>query len=138
MKEEKQKSVWAVWLFIGLTALIFPLQLVVDKFELPLGEASYALMIVVGSYLGFDQLASYAKTKTLNPGDKFTGSYKKLLHITIAMFLLLGELIILQFLSPNIKMPLGEMILCVGAVAGIFVGGNKANNIAESTNGGNK
>lgn len=130
-----QKSVWAVWLFIGLVSLIFPLQLFVS-FNLPLRESAYALMMVVGAYLGFDQLATFTKTKTLKPGDKFTGSYKKLLHITIAMFCLLLELIILQFLCVEIEMPLGEMILCVGAVAGIFVGGNKANNMAEATNGG--
>lgn len=127
--EQKQKSSWAVWLFIGIVALIFPLQFFVN-FEMPFTEAVYALMIVVGAYIGFDQLASYKKTQKMPQNIKYTGSYKKLLYITIAMFFLLFEVVIIQAFFSDYKFPLGEMMICTGTVAGVFVGGNKANNVA--------
>lgn len=129
MENEKQKSAWAVWTIIIITAFIFPLQFCVN-FELPFSEAVYALMIVVGAYVGLDQLASFKQTQILPKDIKYTGSYQKLLAIMIAMFILLIEVLVLQSFFSEYKLPLGEMMICVGAVASVFVGGNKANNLA--------
>ncbi|MEJ2248051.1 MAG: hypothetical protein P8Y70_00140 [Candidatus Lokiarchaeota archaeon] len=134
MNNIHQKTVWVVWLIIIAVMLLFPLQLVV-AFEIPFGGAVWALLFTVGGYMGFDQFATIITTKKMKPGFKYTGSYRKLLYITIALWLIVTEALIFQSLLPNIPLPLDNLFFAVGVVSGIFAGGNKMNNAVELEGG---
>ena len=126
----RTKTVWVVWLIILSVAILFPLQLIVN-FEIPFSGAMYALMLIVGGYVGLDQFATIVTTKKLPNGFKYTGSYRKLLFIVIAMWGLLFEALIFQVIIVNVKLPLDELFVAVGIISGFFAGGNKLNNANE-------
>ena len=119
-----------VWLMIISFMVLFPLQLIV-KFDIPFSGAIYALMLIVGGYVGLDQFSTIVTTKKLPDGYKYTGSYKKLLFIVIAMWALLFEALIFQGIISDKQFPLDELFIAVGIVSGIFAGGNKMNNANE-------
>ena len=133
----KQKTSWVVWLMIISIALLFPLQLIVT-FEIPFDGAIWALLFVVGGYMGFDQFATVVTSRALPEGYKYTGSYKKLLFITIALWIVLFESIIFQAILSKIELPLNQLFIAVGLISGIFAGGNKLNNAAEKVHGENE
>lgn len=138
IKEIKpQKTVWVVWLIIISIFLLFPLQLIVT-FEIPFDGAIWALLLIVGGYMGFDQFATVVTSRAMPSGYKYTGSYQKLLFITIALWILLIEAIIFQGILIQIKLPLDQLFFAVGIISGIFAGGNKLNNVAEQNEGGEK
>lgn len=138
IKEIKpQKTVWVVWLIIISVFLLFPLQLIVT-FEIPFDGAIWALLLIVGGYMGFDQFATVVTSRSLPAGFKYTGSYQKLLFITIALWVILIEAIIFQGILIQIKLPLDQLFFAVGVISGIFAGGNKLNNVAEQNEGGEK
>lgn len=126
----KTKTVWVVWLIIITVGVLFPLQLLLD-FPLPFGGALYALMFIVGGYVGFDQFSTVVASRKMPTGFKYTGSYKKLFFIVIGMWILLIEAIIFQAILTTIQLPLDQMFVAVGIVSGLFAGGNKLNNAAE-------
>lgn len=125
------KTVWVVWLYMLTYALMLGMQLIVD-FAMPLDGATYALFLVVGGYVGMDEFAGFVASKRLPTGVKYTGSYSKLLRIVVAMFLISIEAIVIQALVPEQQLPLDQIVLAAGLVAGIFAGGNKAKNAAET------
>jgi len=135
MKNQITKTVWVVWLIILSVGILFPLQLIVN-FEIPFSGAMYALMLIVGGYVGLDQFATITTTKKLPNGFKYTGSYKKLLFIVIAMWGLLFEALIFQAIITNVKLPLDELFVAVGIISGFFAGGNKLNNANEGLHSG--
>ena len=130
MKNQITKTVWIVWLIILSTAILFPLQIIVN-FEIPFSGAMYALMLIVGGYVGLDQFATITTSRKLPNGFKYTGSYRKLLFIVIAMWGLLFEALIFQAIITNVKLPLDELFVAVGIISGFFAGGNKLNNANE-------
>ena len=130
----KQKSVWVVWLIILSVFFLFPLQMIVN-FNIPFDGAIWALFFIVGGYMGFDQFATIVTSKKMAEGYKYTGSYKKLLFITISLWILLLEALIFQSFLKEIKLPLDQLFVAVGVISGIFAGGNKLNNAAEKQGG---
>ena len=126
----RQKTVWVVWLILISVMALFPLQLLVN-FEIPFDGAIWALLFIVGGYMGFDQFSTITASRKLPDGFKYTGSYKKLLFITIAIWVILIEGMVFQGLLEDIKLPLDQLFIAVGIVSGIFAGGNKLNNAAE-------
>ncbi len=133
----RQKTSWVVWLILISVALLFPLQLIVI-FEIPFDGAIWALFLIVGGYMGFDQFATIVASRKMPKGYKYTGSYQKLLFITIALWVILIEAIIFQGILVQIKLPLDQLFFSVGLISGIFAGGNKMNNAAEQYNGEEK
>jgi uncharacterized membrane protein len=129
-RKTKQKTFWIVFLILATVAFMFPLQMIVN-FEIPFDGAIWALLFIVGGYVGFDQFATVVTTKQMEPGFKYTGSYKKLLSITIALWIILVEALIFQTILKEIKLPLDQLFVSVGVISGIFAGGNKLNNAAE-------
>jgi hypothetical protein len=126
----RQKTGWAVWALIVSYAAMLGLQLIVN-FALPLDGATWAVMMVVGAYVGADEFASYVTSKKMPKGAKYTGSYKKLLRIVVAMMVLVVEAIVVQALIPDVALPLDQLMVALGIVTGLFAGGNKASNAAE-------
>jgi hypothetical protein len=124
------KTAWVVWLYIILYAALLILQSVVN-FAMPIDGATWALLAVVGGYVGMDQFAAFVASKKLPSGMKYTGSYKKLLQIVIAMFALAIIAIVVQAVAPDYELPLDRLMMAAGFVAGLFAGGNKAANAAE-------
>ena len=124
------KTAWIVWLYIVLYAALLGLQAVVN-FAMPLDGATWALLAVVGGYTGMDEFATYVTSKKLPKGQKYTGSYKKLLKIVVAMFVLVVVAIVVQAIEPDYQLPLDRLTMAAGLTAGLFAGGNKANNAAE-------
>lgn len=129
-KIQKMPTAWVVWLFIVMYGAMLYLQTVVS-FALPIDGATWALMFVVGGYVGLDEFASYVSSKKLPKGVKYTGSYKKLLYIVVAMFALTLAAIYVQSITPNYELPLDNLAMAAGLTAGLFAGGNKAANAAE-------
>lgn len=130
----RQKTSWVVWLILVSVAVLFPLQLIVI-FEIPFDGAIWALLLIVGGYMGFDQFATIVASRHMPEGYKYTGSYRKLLFITIALWFILIEAIIFQGILSGIRLPLDQLFFAVGLISGIFAGGNKMNNAAEQING---
>lgn len=130
----KQKTSWIVWLTLISVAFLFPLQLIV-KFAIPFDGAIWALLFTVGGYMGFDQFATVVSSRQMPTGYKYTGSYKKLFFITIALWFILIEALIFQGILPLMQLPLDHLFFSVGIISGIFAGGNKLNNAAEKHNG---
>jgi hypothetical protein len=131
-KQIRQKSAWVVWVFMILYAATLALISVVS-FQLPLEGATSALLLVVSGYVGVDQMASIVTSMKMPSGLKYTGSYKKLLKILVGMFIIVGEAIVVQGLSPDTQLPLDQLVFATGLVAALFVSGNKANTAAEKT-----
>jgi hypothetical protein len=123
-------TAWAVWVLIVSYAAMLGLQLVVS-FTLPLDGATWAVLMVVGAYVGADEFASYVTSKRMPKGTRYTGSYKKLLRIVVAMMLLVIEAIIVQALVVDTALPLDQLMVALGIVTGLFAGGNKASVSAE-------
>jgi len=128
--KNKMPTAWVVWVFIVLYAALLGLQLVVD-FAMPIDGATWALLAIVGGYVGMDEFASYVASKKMPKGTKYTGSYTKLRRIVIAMFVLMVVAIVVQSQAPDYKLPLDRLAMAAGVVAGLFAGGNKAGNAAE-------
>ena len=126
----KHSTVWAVWTFIVFYAALLVLTLVVD-FVMPLDGATYALFLVVGGYVGMDEFASFVASKKMPKGMRYTGSITKLRNIVIAMFAIVILALVVQALSPTVALPLDQIVLAAGLVAGLFAGGNKAAVAAE-------
>lgn len=125
-----KRTIWAVWVFMGIYAALLVLAVLVD-FALPIDGATYALFIVVGGYVGIDEFATYVASKKLPTGQKYTGSIEKLMKIVVGMFVIAIEAIVIQAISPQTVLPLDQIILAAGLVAGLYAGGNKAANVAE-------
>lgn len=126
----RQPTAWAVWALIVAYAAMMGLQLIVN-FALPLDGATWAVMMVVGAYVGADEFASYVTSKKMPKGTRYTGSYKKLLRIVIAMMVLVVEAIVVQALVTDTALPLDQLMVALGIVTGLFAGGNKASIAAE-------
>jgi len=127
----RQASAWVVWGFMLAYVAMLILELFV-QFPLPIDGSTYALFMVVGGYVGIDQVASYVKSKTLPPGYKYTGSYAKLRNMVVGMMAITLLAIVVQALLPQRPLPVDNVMLAAGLIAGLFVGGNKANNAAEA------
>jgi len=127
----RQKTAWAVWVLIVAYAAMLGLQLFVT-FSLPLDGATWAVMMVIGAYVGADEFASYVTSKKMPEGLKYTGSYKKLLRIVVAVMVLVAEAIVVQALVPKTELPLDQLMVALGIITGLFAGGNKAANAAEN------
>jgi hypothetical protein len=130
MTDNRMPTAWAVWVLIVAYAAMLGLQLIVN-FALPLDGATWAVMMVVGAYVGADEFASYVTSRKMPAGMKYTGSYKKLLRIVIAMMVLVIEAIVVQSLVPETALPLDQLMVALGIVTGLFAGGNKAANAAQ-------
>ena len=124
------KNLFIVFFFILALAFLMPAQGFVDV-ELPLTELATVVMIVTGAYLGFDQFASFVASRKMAVGEKYQGSYKKLLMMTVAMMALATEAIALQYFNNDVVLPMGTLVQGAGLTAALFVGGNKALNAAE-------
>lgn len=124
------RTAWVVWIYIVAYAAMLALVALVD-FAMPLTGATYGLMVVVGGYVGMDEFASFVASKKLPAGVKYTGSKQKLLSIVIGMFAIATIAIAVQAIEPGIMLPLDQIVLAAGLVAGIYAGGQKAANAAE-------
>lgn len=129
-KTGRTSTLWAVWAFLALYALLVALQ-AAPGVDFPLDGATYALMFVVGAYVGTDQFASFIATRQLPSGTKYTANHTKLTRITVAMFLVAGESLVVQWLLPEKHLPLNELFISLGVVVSMFAGGAKAKTAIE-------
>ena len=125
------RTVWVVWIYLLSYAAMLALTAIVD-FVMPIDGATYGLMVVVGGYVGFDEFATFVTSKRLPAGLKYIGSRQKLLAMVLGMFVIAAEAIVVQAFVPDIALPLDQIVLAAGLVAGIYAGGQKAANAAES------
>ncbi|MFW5776819.1 MAG: hypothetical protein ACOCZB_05975 [Spirochaetota bacterium] len=131
---ERMPTAWVVWVFLVLYGAMLVLQTVVE-FAMPLEGGTWALLFVVGGYVGLDEFATFVTSKRMPSGLKYTGSYRKLLAIVVSMFALLVVAIVVQSIEPAYELPLDRLAMAAGVTAGLFAGGNKANNAAEKMEG---
>ena len=154
MSESKRRTPtrWAVWCIIGSYATL--LVLAAFGVSMPLDGATWALTLVVGAYVGVDELSVYIASRNLPRGEKYTGSYAKLRNMVIAMFALTliavavetdlfrtvvpgggmpggNEVFGGEPAGPNV--PIDRLFVSLGIVVALFAGGNKAANVAEQT-----
>lgn len=122
---------WAVWSYVALFAILQLIQ-VFSSIIIPMEAAVYALMMIMGSYMGIDQVATFIASKALPAGQKYTGSKAKLKSMTLAIVFLLLEALIVQVLIQPRLLPLDSLFFAAGLVISLYVGGNKAANIAET------
>ena len=125
-EQVKTKSAFVVWIYIFLYEAMLLLQYFY-KVKMPTDGATWALLFVVGGYVGMSQFAAFVTTKKLPDGFRYTGNYKKLLSITIAMFVLS----ITAILIGGENMPVDNLLAASGLTAGLFAGGNKSTIVAE-------
>lgn len=122
-------TVWAVWAYFLLFFSLLILQSI-DTVVIPMEMAIYALMMIVGSYIGLDQAATFVSSMKMPEGVKYEGSKEKLRNIAIAMVLVLAEGLIVQYIIKPRILPLDQLFFATGLILSIYVGGNKAANIA--------
>ncbi|MCG8480713.1 MAG: hypothetical protein MI724_16590 [Spirochaetales bacterium] len=148
--ERRTPTRWAVWCTIGSYAAL--LVLTAAGGSIPLDGATWALTLVVGAYVGVDELSTYVASRNLPRGQKYTGSYTKLRNMVIAMFALtflavtidagLFENIVtseelesgqvpLRRWTAGARVPVDRLFVALGIVVALFAGGNKAANVAE-------
>jgi hypothetical protein len=94
--------------------------------------AIYSLMMIVGSYIGLDQAATFVSSMKMPEGIKYEGSKEKLRNIAVAMVLVLAEGLIVQYIIKPRILPLDQLFFATGLILSIYVGGNKAANIAAN------
>ena len=141
---------WAVWCTIGFYAAL--LAVTIFGVSVPLDGATWALTLVVGAYVGVDELSVYVASRNLPRGQKYTGSYRKLRNVVIAMFILTSVAVMIEagiVRAPVFRgggpegvgrfgeesfgtgVPLDRLFVALGVVVALFAGGNKAANVAE-------
>lgn len=125
------RTAWVVWIYLLAYGAMLALTAVVE-FIMPIDGATYGLMVVVGGYVGMDEFASFVTSRKMPAGMKYTGSKEKLLAMVLGMFALAAEAIVVQSFVPDVALPLDQIVLSAGLVAGIYAGGQKAANAAES------
>jgi len=128
-KKFKLGTVWAVWAYFVLFFLLLILQ-AVGTVLIPMEMAIYSLMMIVGSYIGLDQAATFVSSMRMPEGIKYEGSKEKLRNIAVAMVLVLAEGLIVQYIIKPRILPLDQLFFATGLILSIYVGGNKAANIA--------
>ena len=126
----KTKNGWAVWFYILLYFILLILQNI-KSIVIPIDGATYALMLVVGGYVGVSQFAAFVSTKKLPDGIRYTGCYDKLRSIVVAMMILSITARISTAINPAPKIPVDNVLLAAGLAASLFVSGNKAAVSAE-------
>ncbi len=148
--ERRTPTRWAVWCVIGSYATLLVLTGI--GVSIPLDGATWALTMVVGAYVGVDELSAYIASRNLPRGQKYTGSYAKLRNMVIAMFILTFLAVIIEIdlfraaasrgasergpvslggPPAEANVPVDRLFVSLGIVVALFAGGNKAANIAE-------
>lgn len=127
-QSERTRSAFVVWAYIFLYESMLLLQYF-TKMKMPVDGATWALLFVVGSYVGMSQFAAFVTTKKLPDGFRYTGNYKKLLRITVAMFVLSITGVIINTAGSSV--PVDNLLMASGLTAGLFAGGNKSTVAAE-------
>ena len=123
--------------FVYLTIVVASLLLVSHLFlDFNHEYIFYGLMIVVGSYVGADAIATVVKSRTMPLGQKYTISEGKMRKIVWIMWGLFTQTTILQIIAMNLHLlvsyDLMLAFLCTTSITGIFVGEKKANNASEN------
>lgn len=122
---------WAVWFYMILFAGLLAIEATSTEI-IPMEAAIYALMMILGSYIGVDQVSTFVASKSMPVGQKYTGSLHKLRNVTIVLCLLVAEALVVQYIIKPRVLPLDTLFFCCGLILSLYVGGNKAANIAEN------
>ena len=129
------KHVIFVWIPIILFMLFLVASAVID-YPIPFDGAIMLLGSSIAGYAGFKSLGVFQSAKVLPSGEGVTEeTRKKLLYILVAMYVIILEALIVQYIKPEAILPLDDLFTMAGICSGIVLGGNQAIKHAEKHNG---
>ncbi len=126
----KTLGIVVLWLLTACAGLVG--QPFIDV-ELPLAQIIAFTGIVTAAYIGLEQSALVVSSGKMPQGRARTGNVKRYLWLTLAWALLMAVGVVVQFLLPEGRtVPLAELVSFAGTVSAVYVGGNKANKVAQA------
>lgn len=115
-----------VWIPILLFAALLPLGLLSD-YPVPFSGAIILLGGSIAGYTGFKSLGVYMSNKTIPLEIGKTEVIKsKMVKILIAMYVLIIEAMIIQYIKPTLELPLDDLFVMAGICSATVLGGVQA------------
>ena len=129
------KHIIFVWIPIVLFALFLLVPLFVE-FPVPFSGAIILVGASISGYTGFKSFGIYQSAKTLPTGQGVTQETKdKMKKILIALYVIILEALIIQYLRPLLELPLDDLFVMAAISSGVVLGGTQAMKSAEKTEG---
>ncbi len=129
------KHILFVWipliLFMGFLAIA-----AVAEFPVPFEGAIILLGGSISGYAGIKSFGVYQTSKTLPTGQGVSRQTKdKLLQILVGLYIIILEALVVQYLKPDLVIPLDELFIMAGVCSGIVLGGGQAIKTGEIMDG---
>jgi hypothetical protein len=132
------KNVVFVWIPI-IIYMVFQATPLFSTYPVPFEGAIILLGGSISGYTGLKAFGVHQTASTLPSGEGVSKTTRdKVMSILIAIYVIIIEALIVQYIKPSIEMPLNDLFVMAGICSGIVLGGNQAIKSAEKKNGLNK
>lgn len=126
-------------IFVWIPVILFMLFLLVPffvEFPIPFTGAIFLLGASISGYTGLKAFGVYQTAKALPTGTGVSKETKdKLLKILIALYVIIIESLIVQYMKPSLVLPLDDLFTMAGICSATVLGGNQAIKTAEKIDG---
>ncbi len=126
-------------IFVWIPMILFGLFLLVPlfaEFAIPFSGAIILLGGSISGYTGVKSFGVYQTAKTMPSGDGVAKETKdKLVKILIGLYVIIFEALIIQYMKPEIEIPLDDLFVMAGICSSIVLGGSQAIKSAEKIEG---
>jgi hypothetical protein len=114
-----------VALFIGLGAFV--------EIPMPYEGAIFLLGASITGYTGLKSFSVFVLSKELPKNEAIAPeTQRKFTHILIALYIIVIESIVVQFMKPSVLLPLNELLIMAGISTGIVLAGTQAVKLGKS------
>lgn len=129
------KHIIFVWLPVIIVMAFFLIPLFVE-FPVPFDGAIFLLGASISGYTGLKAFGVYQSAKKMPEGQGVSQETKdKLLHILVALYVIIIEALIVQYIKPDLELPLDDLLTSAGICSAFVLGGNQAIKTAEKQDG---
>ena len=130
------KHIAFIWIPILIFMVFLPLSLVLE-FPIPFDGAIVLLGASISGYTGIKSLGIYKTAKELPSGHGVNAeTRKKMTSILIALYIIIVEAFIIQYMNADIELPLNFLLSMAGVCSAVVLGGSQAVKTAEKIDGG--
>jgi hypothetical protein len=140
MEEEKRnigdvKNVIFVWIPI-IIYMVFQAIPLFAIYPIPFEGAIILLGGSISGYTGLKAFGVYQSASSMPKGQGVSKVTKnKIMAILIALYVIIAEALIVQYIKPGIEIPLNDLFGMAGICSAVVLGGNQAIKSAEIKNG---
>lgn len=129
------KNIIFVWIPIVLF-MAFLVAIYFMDYPVPLEGAIILLGASITGYTGIKAFGVSQSAKDMPTGEGVSKETKdKLIQILIALYIIIAEALIIQYLKPGVELPLNELFVMAGICSSVILGGSQAIKSAEIKNG---